>query len=84
MLLLRCSRSHLDLGHLLRGERLEVSGVLRVSLPTGWTQTIALRTEFVPTETTDLNIGCEGIKLESAGTDLISTSAGIKVDVVQL
>ena len=48
------SSFHLDLGHLLRGERLEVRGVLGVGSSTGRTQPIALRTEFVATETTNL------------------------------
>ena len=46
--------THLDLGHLLRGERLEVGRVLGVSLPTSRTQTVALSPQFVPTETTNL------------------------------
>ena len=53
------SQSNLDLGHLLRGERLEVGRVLGVGLPTGRTQTVPFRPEFVPTETTNLNMECK-------------------------
>ena len=77
------SQSNLDLGHLLRGERLEVGRVLGVGLPTGRTQTVPFRPEFVPTETTNLKVILVTL-LRCDGTDLISTGAGIKVDVVQL
>ena len=72
----------LDLGHLLRGERLKVSRVLSVSLSAGWTQPIPLRSEFIPTETTNLKVILVTL-LRCDGTDLISTGAGIEVDVVQ-
>ena len=72
----------LDLGHLLRGERLEVSRVLGISLSAGWTQPIPLRSEFVPIETTNLKINLMNL-LRCIGTDLISTGAGIEVDIVQ-
>ena len=78
---------HLDLGHLLRGERLEVRGVLSVGSSTGRTQPIALSTKFVPTETTNLERKISLLTPDppepQKEANLISTGAGIKVDVVQ-
>ena len=44
----------LDFGNLLAGERLKVGGVLCVGLPTGGTETVALRAQLVPTESANL------------------------------
>ena len=46
----------LDLGNLFTCQRLEICRVLRVGLPTGRTQAVPLRTEFVPTKSADLQI----------------------------
>ena len=63
---------------LLVGQRLEVCRILRVSLPTGWTQAVLIRSNAMPTKTTNLITAGARIEVQVVNFQGLHTQRALK------